>query len=81
MAYAIGKDKEELLRKMENMGIAEGAILEFLFSLKCLLMGDPGINSMQVNSRMTDLGWQDVRLDDKILKWAMTCFKAGTQIN
>jgi hypothetical protein len=81
MAYAISKDNQELLRQVESMGIAKGAVLEYLFSLKCLCMTDPGLNNMQVNSRMSTLGWQDIRLDDEILKLATTCFKAETPIN
>jgi hypothetical protein len=81
MAHVIGKDKEQVLRQVEDMGISKGAVLEFLFSLKCMFMTEPALDSIQVNSRMIALGWQDVGLDDKVLKSVTTYFKAETQIN
>ena len=81
MAHVISRDKEQLLRQVENLGVSKSSVLEYLFSLKCLFMTEPGIDNIQVNSRMTALGWQDVGLDDRLLKSATTCFKTETQIN
>ena len=81
MADLISKDTRQLLREVMRLGVSKSAVLEFLFSLKCVYMAEPGLDNMQVNSRMADLGWQDVGLDDRLLKSATKCFRTEAQIN
>jgi len=71
----IGRQSEQLMLRIGELGVEKGAIVEYLLSLKGLLLVKPRMDSSQINTRLDDLGWPGFRLDDQTMELAIACFE------
>jgi len=71
----IDEDKQALMHRLEIKGMAKGAILGFIWSLKSCLLDNPEMNHLQIEKRLKYLGWDDLELDDQTFELAIKCFK------
>lgn len=76
MIQGMNQNKERLMRRLGGMGVEEGSILEYMLSLKSLLLVKPGMDNHQINSRLNALGWHGFCLDNQTMKLAIACFDA-----
>jgi len=74
--HALGQYKQQLIHRLQNMGMDKSAVLGFIWSLKSLFLINPEINNLQINGKLESLGWHGFNLDDQTLKMAIACFEA-----
>jgi len=71
----LDQDKQALMGRLEVKGMAKGAILGFIWSLKSCVLDNPEMNHRQIEKRLQYLGWNDIELDDETFQLAIECFK------
>jgi len=71
----IDEDKKTLMRRLEKKGMAKGATLGFIWSLKSCILDNPEMNRQQIEKRLKYLGWKNFQLDDETFQMAIKCFK------
>ncbi len=67
-------NRDRLMHRLGNTGLEPGAILEFVWVLKSLLIVDPEMDSHQINRQLDELGWSNLQLDDQTIDLAVECF-------
>lgn len=72
--HALSRNRVRLMHHLGNMGLEQDAILEFVWTLKSLFLVNPGMDNIQINTRLNSLGWSDFRLDDETFDLAASCF-------
>ena len=67
------KNIENLLQRLQEMGIEPNLIPGFMKDLANALFYNPDTNFTQVNERLHSLGWDDVELDYHTFELAREC--------
>ncbi|MBW1698006.1 MAG: hypothetical protein JRH18_03675 [Deltaproteobacteria bacterium] len=55
--------KQTLIRKLEAKGLYPGTIPGFLKNLAAYLSENPHLNLVEVNHKLSYLGWEEIELD------------------
>ncbi len=67
------KNIENLLQRLEKIGIEQKLISAFMKDLANPLFLNPNMNFSQVNERLHYIGWNDIELDYHTFQLAREC--------
>jgi hypothetical protein len=67
------KNIENLLQRLEKIGIEQKLIPAFMKDLANSLALNPNMNFTQVNERLRYIGWNDIELDYHTFQLAKEC--------
>lgn len=65
--------KPLLIDRLKSQGMAPSLIPAFLKALTSIISSSPGIDTAQVNQKLTTLGWNEVAIDYHSLQIAIAC--------
>jgi hypothetical protein len=67
------KNIENLLQRLQEMGIEPNPIPGFMKDLANSLFHNPNLNYLQANERLHYIGWNDIELDYRTFQLAQEC--------